>query len=46
MDRYRSEYSRQVLVEYGPSQTLLSRCEIGATGDLFLPADDSFLQIA
>lgn len=46
LDRYRSEYSRQVLVEYGPSQTLLSRCEIGATGDLFLPADDSFLQIA
>lgn len=46
LDRYRKDYSRQVLVEYGPSQTLLSRCEIGSTGDLFLPSDDSFMQLA
>ena len=32
-------------VQYGPSQTLLSSIEVSGTGDLFLPADDSYLEI-
>jgi molybdate transport system substrate-binding protein len=43
---YRQECGREVQVEYGPSQTLLSRCEIAGNGDLFIPSDDSFLDIA
>lgn len=46
VQRYRQEFGREVQVEYGPSQTLLSRCEIAGNGDLFIPADDSFLEIA
>lgn len=46
LEKYRDEFSREVFVEFGPSQTLLSRCEIGSNGDLFLPADDSFLDVA
>ena len=33
-------------VEYGPSQTLLARLELTGKGDLYLPADDSFLETA
>lgn len=44
--RYRQEYGREVQVEYGPSQTLLSRCEIAENGDLFIPSDDSYLELA
>ncbi len=36
----------QVLVQYGPSNTLLSSAEVSGTGDLYLPADDSYLNIA
>lgn len=43
---YEAEYGRQVQVEFGPSQTLLSKMEVSHTGDLYLPADDSFLEIA
>lgn len=35
-----------VRVEYGPSQTLLSSIEVAKTGDLYLPADDSYLDLA
>jgi molybdate transport system substrate-binding protein len=45
-DRYREEFGREVHLEFGPSQTLLSRCEVGSGGDLFLPADDSFIATA
>ena len=43
---YEKEFDRSVRVQYGPSQTLLSSIEVSGSGDLFLPADDSFLQIA
>ncbi|WP_186775499.1 molybdate ABC transporter substrate-binding protein [Rubripirellula tenax] len=44
------EYHRrcgdEVVVQYGASQTLLSSIEITNAGDLFLPADDSYLSHA
>lgn len=43
---YEREFGRAIQVQYGPSQTLLSSIEVSGTGDLFLPADDSFIQIA
>ncbi len=43
---YQSEYGREIDVQYGPSQTLLSSIEVSGTGDLYLPADDSFLTLA
>lgn len=41
--RYEAETGRRVSIQYGPSQTLLSQIEIAKSGDLYLPADDSFL---
>ncbi len=43
---YRAEFDRQVDVQYGASQTLLSQLEVSGAGDLFLPADDSYLIMA
>ncbi len=43
---YEKEFGRTVQVQYGPSQTLLASMEVAHTGDLYLPADDSFLKIA
>ncbi len=43
---YEKETGRMVQVQYGPSQTLLSSIEVSATGDLYLPADDSYLTMA
>ncbi|GAA4452322.1 molybdate ABC transporter substrate-binding protein [Novipirellula rosea] len=43
---YQREFQRQIHVQYGPSQTLLSSIAVSKTGDLFLPADDSYLKIA
>ncbi|MCR9199491.1 MAG: molybdate ABC transporter substrate-binding protein [Planctomycetaceae bacterium] len=43
---YEEETGRRVTIQYGPSQTLLSQLEIAKTGDLYLPADDSFLKTA
>ena len=45
-ERYEAETGRQVSIQYGPSQTLLSQLEVARTGDLYLPADDSFLKLA
>ena len=42
---YEEETGRRVVIQYGPSQTLLSQLEIAKTGDLYLPADDSFLKV-
>jgi len=42
---YEQEYHRSVEIQYGPSQTLLSSLEISRAGDLFLPADDSYLEL-
>lgn len=43
---YETEFSTQVVVQYGPSQSLLASAEVSESGDLYLPADDSFLDIA
>ncbi len=43
---YEAETNRQVQIQYGASQTLLSQVEVTGGGDLFLPADDSYLAIA
>lgn len=41
--RYEQEFGRSVKVQYGASQTLLATIEVSGTGDLYLPADDSFI---
>ncbi len=43
---YERDTGRAVQVQYGPSQTLLASAEIAKSGDLYLPADDSYLAIA
>lgn len=42
---YQREFDREIEIQYGPSQTLLSSIEVSGTGDLYLPADESFLEI-
>jgi molybdate transport system substrate-binding protein len=44
--RYEAETGRRVQFQYGPSQALLSQLELTGAGDLFLPADDSYLDMA
>jgi molybdenum ABC transporter molybdate-binding protein len=43
---YEGAFGVPVRLQYGGSQTLLSGVEISRTGDLFLPADDSYIQMA
>jgi molybdate transport system substrate-binding protein len=43
---YELEYGRSVQIQYGASQTLLSSIEVSGTGDLYLPADESFIELA
>ena len=43
---YEREFGTSVQIQYGASQTLLSSMEVSGSGDLYLPADDSFLDIA
>lgn len=43
---YERDYKTSVQVQYGPSQTLLASLEVSGTGDLYLPADDSYLALA
>ncbi len=43
---YQREYGVEVQVQYGPSGGLLANAEATQRGDLFLPADDSYLEIA
>jgi molybdenum ABC transporter molybdate-binding protein len=43
---YEAEFNRPLQIQYGPSQTLLSSIEVSKAGDLFLPADDSYLNMA
>lgn len=43
---YSEEFNRDIEIQYGPSQTLLSSVEVTRSGDLYLPADDSYLKIA
>lgn len=43
---YEQEFGVPVEVQYGASQTLLASLEVSGSGDLYLPADDSFLASA
>lgn len=43
---YEDEFGRVIEIQYGASQTLLSAIEVSGTGDLYLPADDSYLDMA
>ncbi|SFH69813.1 molybdate ABC transporter substrate-binding protein [Planctomicrobium piriforme] len=43
---YLAETGVVVEGQFGPSQTLLSSIEVSGTGDLYLPADDSYLELA
>jgi molybdate transport system substrate-binding protein len=43
---YNQEYGRNVQLTYGSSQSLLSQLEVSGVGDVFLPADDSYLAMA
>lgn len=43
---YERDYGTSLQVQYGPSQTLLAALEVSGTGDLYLPADGSYLDLA
>lgn len=43
---YERDYPTRLQIQYGPSQTLLASLEVSRTGDLYLPADDSYLGLA
>ena len=43
---YEADYKQKVEVRFGPSQTILANLELTRKGDLFLPADDSYIQLA
>ncbi len=43
---YEAEFDREVQVNFGSSQGLLSQIEVSKAGDLYLPADESYLGIA
>lgn len=43
---YEDRYKTPLQIQYGPSQTLLAAIEVSGTGDLYLPADDSYLTMA
>lgn len=50
LEEIRADYQREtgkiIAIQYGPSQTLLSQIEVAGLGDLYLPADDSYLKLA
>ena len=43
---YEKEYQQKVVLHPGPSQTILANLELNKKGDLFIPADESFMRIA
>jgi molybdenum ABC transporter molybdate-binding protein len=43
---YEQAYGAELQIQYGPSQTLLAAAEVSGNGDLFLPADDSYIESA
>ena len=43
---YEQETGQSVQVQYGASQSLLASIEIAGQADLYIPADDSYLQLA
>ena len=44
--RFESEYGVRIDIQYGGSGTLLSALEVARRGDLFLAADDGYLDLA
>lgn len=43
---YEREFGTPLQIQYGASQTLLAALEVAGAGDLYLPADDSYLALA
>jgi molybdate transport system substrate-binding protein len=43
---YERAYGRPLQIQYGASQSLLAALELSGSGDLYLPADDSYLTLA
>ena len=43
---YEEEFGIPIQIQYGGSQTLLSSMDVSKSGDLYLPADDSFIDLA
>ena len=43
---YEAKYHTSVQLQFGASQSLLAGVEVAQTGDLYIPADDSYLTIA
>lgn len=43
---YEKEFGTPLQIQFGPSQTLLASLEVSRTGDLYLPADHSYLDMA
>lgn len=43
---YEAAHGQEVMLRFGASQTLLATLEISRQGDLFLPADDSYVALA
>src|SRR6185369_9784093 len=43
---YEREFGVPLQIQYGASQTLLAALEVAGAGDLYLPADDSYLALA
>jgi len=44
--QYEKEFGIRIDLSYGGSQTLLANVEVSKTGDLYIPADDSYVAIA
>jgi molybdenum ABC transporter molybdate-binding protein len=44
--QYEAQYHQAISLQYGGSQTLLAGLAVTHTGDLFIPADDSYLDLA
>ena len=43
---YEKETGTQVQVQYGGSQTLLANIKLSKTGDVYVPADESYIELA
>lgn len=43
---YEKEFGQRVTIHSGPSQTILVKLELVKKGDLFLPADESYIDLA
>jgi molybdate transport system substrate-binding protein len=43
---YEKDYGVPFRFQYGPSHALLVQAELGKTGDLYLPGDDNYVEIA